>query len=128
MRYAIPVYGGKLSLHFGQSTEFMLVDTDQNGNISTAETITTHQHNCGSLPQLLGNQGVQVVLAGGMGMSPRLAFERSGIEVVLGVSEPDPRSAVLAHVNRTLKSGQNVCEHGDTPCDHTGHRHPPGFH
>jgi len=128
MKYAIPIRGGRMSPHFGQSTEFMLIDTNGNGQITSKETISTIEHNCGGLPRLLAGHGVKVVLAGGMGMSPRLAFERSGIEVVLGVAEPDPEKAVMAHLNRTLVSGQNVCEHGDTVCDHPGQQHHHGPH
>ncbi len=121
MKYAIPVNGGHLSPHFGQSTEFMLIDTNGNGQIIGKKTISTIAHNCGGLPGLLADQGVKVVLAGGMGLGPRIAFEQSGIDVVLGVAEADPVKAVIAHLNRTLVSGQNACEHGDTLCDHAGH-------
>ena len=116
MKYAIPVNGRQLSSHFGQSTEFMLVDTNGNGQIISKKTISTVAHNCGSLPGILADQGVKVVLAGGMGMGPRMAFEQSGIEVVLGVAETDPEKAVMAHLDRTLVSGRNACEHPNTAC------------
>lgn len=127
MKYAIPVSGAQLSSHFGQSTEFMIIDTNRNGQIISKKTISTVAHNCGGLPGLLADQGVKVVLAGGMGLGPRMAFERNGIEVVLGVTEPDPEKAAMAHLNRTLVSGQNVCEQGDTICDHPDqhHHHDP---
>ena len=124
MKYAIPVHHGLLSPHFGQSTEFMIVDTDS--GITNKETISTVAHNCGSLPRLLSGHGVKVVLAGGMGFSPRMAFERSGVEVVLGVTELDPEKAVLAHLNNTLVNGANVCEHGNEPCDQQGQHHHHG--
>ena len=118
MKYAIPLSGGELSQHFGQSTEFMLVDADGDV-IKSKKTISTAAHNCGTLPKLLADQGVKVVLGGGMGMGPRMAFERSGIEVVLGVVETNPEKAVLAYMNSTLVSGQNTCGHGDVVCDHS---------
>jgi len=121
MKYAIPVSGTQLSSHFGQSTEFMLIDTNRNGQIISKKTISTVAHNCGGLPGLLADQGVKVVLAGGMGLGPRMAFERNGIEVVLGVAEADPEKAVMAHINRTLVSGQNACEHPETVCDGADH-------
>ena len=121
MKYAIPVSGSRLSAHFGQSTEFMLIDADENnGQLTNKETLSTTPHNCGNLPGLLADKGVSVVLAGGMGMGPRLAFERHNIQVVLGVTETDPEKAVMSHLNRTLISGQNICEHGDSVCDHAG--------
>jgi predicted Fe-Mo cluster-binding NifX family protein len=112
---------GELSAHFGQSTEFMIIETDDKAIVSR-ETISTAAHNCGSLPSLLAARGVKVVLAGGMGLAPRMALERSGVEVILGVSERDPQKAVTAHLTHNLVSGQNVCEHGDAVCDH-GHHH-----
>ncbi|MEN8614272.1 NifB/NifX family molybdenum-iron cluster-binding protein [Dehalogenimonas sp. THU2] len=123
MKYAIPVYGGRLSAHFGQSSEFMLIDVDEKGTLSNKETIAVTPHNCGGNPKILADKGVKVVLAGGMGMGPRIAFERQNIQVVLGVVEPDPEQAVIGHFNRTLVSGQNVCSHGDSPCDHAGQHH-----
>ena len=122
MKYAIPLSNGQLSQHFGQSTEFMLVDTDGSGKILHKEILSTSAHNCGTLPELLADQGVKVVLGGGMGLGPRMAFERSGIEVVLGVAEEDPEKAVLAHMDSTLVSGQNACGHPDVACDHSDHQ------
>jgi predicted DNA-binding protein (UPF0251 family)/predicted Fe-Mo cluster-binding NifX family protein len=118
MKYAMPVSGNRLMSHFGQANEFMLLDVGQDGRIVRKETITVTPHSCGTLPGELAKRGVSVVLAGGMGMGPRIAFQRSSIEVVLGVTEPDPEKAAAAHVNHTLENGANVCEHGDTICDH----------
>jgi predicted DNA-binding protein (UPF0251 family)/predicted Fe-Mo cluster-binding NifX family protein len=119
MKYAMPVSGSRLMSHFGQANEFMLLDVGQDGRVVKKETITVTPHSCGTLPGELAKRGVSVVLAGGMGMGPRMAFQQSNIDVVLGVTEPDPEKAVVAYVNHTLESGANVCEHGDTVCDHT---------
>jgi predicted Fe-Mo cluster-binding NifX family protein len=118
MKYAIPVSGGKLCGHFGQCSEFMIIDIDQNGKSISKKTIAVAPHNCGGTPLVLAREGVEVVLAGGMGMGPRMAFERNGIEVNMGVAEADPEKAALAHFNRTLVYGANTCEHGDSLCDH----------
>ena len=118
MRYAMPVSGDRLMSHFGQATEFMLLDVDKDGRVARKETIKVTPHSCGTLPGELAKLGVGVVLAGGMGMGPRMAFRDSNINVVLGVTEPDPEKAVAAHAGHTLKSGENVCDHGDTICDH----------
>jgi predicted Fe-Mo cluster-binding NifX family protein len=121
MKYAIPVSGNQLMPHFGMATEFMLLDVDQDGRVAMNETINVMPHSCGTLPGELAKRGVGVVLAGGMGMGPRMAFNESNIEVVLGVTEPNPEKAVVAHFNHTLENGNNVCEHGDTICDHSHH-------
>jgi predicted Fe-Mo cluster-binding NifX family protein len=118
MKYAVPVNGNQLMSHFGMATEFMLMELDQKGQIAGKETIQVQPHSCGTLPGELARRGVSVVLAGGMGMGPRMAFQHNNISVVLGVDEPDAVKAVLAHANHTLKSGDNACEHGDKVCDH----------
>ncbi|TFG45681.1 MAG: ATPase [Dehalococcoidia bacterium] len=123
MKYAIPVVGGNLSAHFGQSSEFMLIDIDEKGQVISKENMSVTPHNCGGNPKLLADKGVKVVLAGGMGMGPRIAFERQNIQVVLGVVEANPEKAVLGHFNKTLISGENVCDHGDSVCDHNHHHH-----
>jgi predicted Fe-Mo cluster-binding NifX family protein len=119
MNYAVPVSGSRLMSHFGQATEFMLLDVDQQGRVTRKETIKVAPHSCGTLPGELAKRGVGVVLAGGMGMGPRMAFQESNITVVLGVTELDPEKAVTAHANNTLKNGDNVCDHGDAICDHS---------
>jgi predicted Fe-Mo cluster-binding NifX family protein len=118
MKYAVPVSSNQLMSHFGMATEFMLLDLDQKGGIARKETIQVQAHSCHTLPAELAKRGVGVVLAGGMGMGPRMAFQQSNITVVLGVTESNPEKAVTAHANHTLKNGANVCEHGDEICDH----------
>jgi predicted DNA-binding protein (UPF0251 family)/predicted Fe-Mo cluster-binding NifX family protein len=119
MKFAIPVNQGKLSSHFGQANEFMLLEADDHGQITHKETIRVTPHSCGSLPSELAQCGVQVVLAGGMGMGPRMAFQANHIEVVLGVAEANPEKAVAGYVNQTLTNSPNICDHGDVPCDHS---------
>jgi predicted DNA-binding protein (UPF0251 family)/predicted Fe-Mo cluster-binding NifX family protein len=118
VKYAMPVSDSRLMSHFGQANEFMLLDIGKDGRVAKKETIAVAPHSCGTLPGELAKRGVSVVLAGGMGMGPRMAFQQSNIEVVLGVTESDPEKATVAHFNHTLESGANVCEHGDTVCDH----------
>jgi predicted DNA-binding protein (UPF0251 family)/predicted Fe-Mo cluster-binding NifX family protein len=117
MKYAMPVSGSRLMSHFGQASEFMLMDVDDTGRILKKETIGVQPHSCGTLPLELARRGVTIVLAGGMGMGPRMAFQQSNIQVVLGVTESDPEKAAAAHVANTLQTGANVCSHGDEVCE-----------
>jgi ATP-binding protein involved in chromosome partitioning len=109
MKYALPVSGGRLWPHFGQATEFMLIDTSD-GRITGKETISVEAHTCGNASRLLAARGVNVVIAGGIGLSPLLAFDRDGIELISGVAETNPEKAVQAHLNGTLVSGKDICE------------------
>lgn len=97
----------------------MLLDVDKDGGVTKRETIKVAPRSCGTLPSELSRHGVNVVLASGMCMGPRMAFQQSNIEVVLGVTELDPEKAVVAHAGHTLKNGVNICDHGDTICDHS---------
>jgi predicted Fe-Mo cluster-binding NifX family protein len=121
MKFAIPVVNGVLSSHFGQTTEFLIIEVNDSKQIVGKETMATASHDCHGTPVLLAQRGVNVVLAGGMGMGPRMAFKDNGIEVVLGVTEPDPETAVIKYLHHRLERGENVCEHGDTVCEHGGH-------
>ena len=120
MKYAMPVNGSRLTSHFGEANELMLLDIDENGRVTKRETIKVVPCSCClTLPGELAKRGVGVVLAGGMGMGPRMYFQQSNIEVVLGVAEVDPEKAAAAHANHTLEKGGNVCDQGDKICDHS---------
>jgi predicted Fe-Mo cluster-binding NifX family protein len=121
MKFAIPVVNGALSAHWGQTTEFMIIEVDDKKQVVSKETVTAASHDCQGTPVMLANHGVEVVLAGGMGMGPRSAFEGNGVEVVLGVSESNPETAVIKYLYHRLDQGDNICDHGDTVCEHGGH-------
>jgi predicted DNA-binding protein (UPF0251 family)/predicted Fe-Mo cluster-binding NifX family protein len=123
MKYAVPIEQGKLNPHFGHSAEYMLVNLDESGKVTADEVVASPGHACGYLPGWLASKGVNVILAGGMGMTPRLLFQQNGVEVVLGVQETDPKKAAVAHFKGTLAFGANSCEHGDQACDHSHHAH-----
>ena len=118
MKYAVPVNHGKLEPHFGHCGEFMLINLDETGQVTASETIASPGHACGYLPGWLAGKGVNVILAGGMGLTPRMLFQQNNVKVVLGVQESDPQKAVVSHFNRTLAYGANICEHGDQTCSH----------
>jgi predicted Fe-Mo cluster-binding NifX family protein len=121
MKFAIPVLNGVLSSHWGQTSEFMIIEVNDNKQVVGKETMTTETHDCHGTPLALAKKGVNVVLAGGMGMGPRSVFESNGVKVVMGVTEPDPETAVIKYLYHRLESGENVCDHGATACGHGEH-------
>lgn len=52
-----------------------------------------------------------VVIAGGMGRRAQQIFAENDIQVVVGAPADTPEELVTAHVNGTLQSGENVCDH-----------------
>ena len=112
MRYAVPVTDGKLAAHFGHCQQFALIDTDrEKGIVLRKEFVNPPAHEPGILPAWLAEQGVSVVIAGGMGSRAQSIFGENHIEVIIGVSEEDPEKAVLNCIAGTLASGDNLCDH-----------------
>ncbi len=112
MRYAVPVTGGKLAAHFGHCEAFTIFDVDETtGEIADKELLPSPGHKPGFLPGWLADQGVSVILAGGMGPRAVGLFEENRVEVVLGAPESDPQQIVEAHLAGALTAGKNVCDH-----------------
>ena len=112
MKYAIPISGGLLSAHFGHCEQFALFDVDETGKkILKKELAPAPPHQPGLLPKWLAEQGVTLVIAGGMGAHAQDLFQQNRIGVVIGVSESDPEQAVLKHLEGNLDSGANTCDH-----------------
>jgi ATP-binding protein involved in chromosome partitioning len=112
MRYAIPVSGGVLSPHFGHCEQFALIDVDEDKKeIIKKELVPSPAHEPGLLPKWLAEQGVNLVIAGGMGPRAQELFQQNNIGVVIGTMESDPEKAVLNHLKGQLATGDNICDH-----------------
>jgi len=112
MKYAVPVSGGVVSPHFGHCEHFAIFDIDEQGKkIINKDNVPSPEHEPGLLPKWLAEQGVSVVIAGGMGPRAVNIFQENGITVVLGALETDPEKAVLQHIGGSLATGNNVCDH-----------------
>jgi ATP-binding protein involved in chromosome partitioning len=112
MRIAIPLAQGQLCQHFGHCEEFAIVDVNsQEKSISGMFTETAPAHAPGVLPQWLGQQKVNVVIAGGMGSRAQALFAQNGIQVVIGAAVGTPETVVNAYLNGTLQTQANICDH-----------------
>ncbi len=112
MKYAVPVNGGVVSMHFGHCEHFALIDVDEaKKQILKKELVNSPGHEPGLLPQWLAEKGVSQVIAGGMGSRAQGLFQQSNINVITGVMESDPEKAVLSYLNGVLATGDNTCDH-----------------
>ncbi len=112
MRYAIPVSDGRLAAHFGHCEHFTLIDVDEaTKTIVNKELIASPGHQPGLLPTWLAEQGVSVVIAGGMGSRAQNLFWQNRIQVVIGALEGDPEKVVLDYLGNSLAIGDNICDH-----------------
>jgi len=112
MRYAVPVSGGIISPHFGHCEHFALVDVDEDRKeITGKDLVPSPGHQPGLLPEWLAEQGVALVIAGGMGSRAQGLFQQNRIGVILGTIESDPEKAVLSYLDGRLTTGDNICDH-----------------
>jgi len=124
MRIAISTDGNFVSAHFGRCPSFTIVEIKGNKLISK-KVIDNPGHQPGFLPQFLKEQGVDCIIAGGMGTRAKGLFDEAGIETVLGITDSID-NVIKQILNGTLKGGESLCNPGSgkgygldkTECDH----------
>lgn len=110
MKIAIPLADGKLTAHFGHCKEFALIDVEEN-IIKKKEIVEPPPHEPGVLPKWLHEQGVNVIIAGGMGNKAQVLFNEQNIKVVTGAQPLEPEELINSYLNNTLLTGNNLCDH-----------------
>jgi Mrp family chromosome partitioning ATPase/predicted Fe-Mo cluster-binding NifX family protein len=110
MKFAIPLADGKLTAHFGHCKEFALIDVEEN-IIKKKETLVPPPHEPGVLPKWLHEQGVNVIIAGGMGNKAQVLFNEQNIKVVTGAQPLEPEELINSYLNNALVTGNNLCDH-----------------
>ena len=117
MKIAIPLTGGRLSDHFGHCEQFALIEADLvSRQIVTRALVEPPPHEPGVLPRWLHEQGVQVVIAGGMGRRALDSFAQNGIAVQAGSAGAAPESLAQSYVNGGLGDGLPGCGHNHHQC------------
>jgi len=112
MKIAIPTAGGNLALHFGHCESFTIIEVDdEKKSIISRTEVPSPPYQPGLLPVWLAEQGVNVVIAGGMGERAKMLFDRHGIQVLVGAPAEKPENVVQSFLMGTLELGTNVCDH-----------------
>jgi len=112
MKIAVPTVQNKLCMHFGHCETFVIIDVDDaKKTITGKENVVPPPHEPGILPKWLHEKGVNVIIAGGMGMRAQDFFQQYGIQVVVGASADDPQTIVKDWLDGALETGGNVCDH-----------------
>jgi len=109
-KVAIPLAEGRLCNHFGHCQQFAVIQVKQ-GLIDGKELHTPPPHEPGVLPRWLGELGVNLIFAGGMGQRALNLFAEQGIKVITGSPILEPETLVQGYLAGTLVSGPNVCDH-----------------
>ena len=110
MRIAVPTVEGKLSMHFGHSQEFVLIDIEGE-EIKSVDTVTPPPHAPGVLPKWLREQGATIIISSGMGRRAQNLFSENDIAVVVGAPVLEPEELARQYVDGILKIGDNICDH-----------------
>lgn len=111
MKVAISTDNGFVSPHFGRCPHFTLV-TIEAGKVTAKEVISNPGHEPGFLPQFLHQQGVDTIIAGGMGPRAEALFQQVKIRPILGVS--GTVDEVTEQLCRdTLEAGKSTCSPGE---------------
>ncbi|MCX5810134.1 MAG: iron-sulfur cluster carrier protein MrpORP, partial [Proteobacteria bacterium] len=79
MKFAVPTNEGKLCAHFGHCEAFALIDANKDGTIVNETYVTPPPHEPGLLPPWLSQQGVNCIIAGGMGSRAQQLFAQQGV-------------------------------------------------
>jgi predicted Fe-Mo cluster-binding NifX family protein len=112
MKIAIPVANQQLCMHFGHCETFAVLTVDPSTKKITArENLVPPPHEPGVLPAWLGEQKVNVIIAGGMGQRAQQLFTAQNIAVVVGAPSGSPEALVESYLAGTLVSGANACDH-----------------
>lgn len=108
--FAVPVADGKLAAHFGHPEEFAII-TVEDGKINGKDRRTPPPHEPGKLPAWLQEQGVNVLIAGGIGERAKQLLIQNGVEVIIGAPMDSPEALVNQYLAGALKEGDNLCDH-----------------
>jgi predicted Fe-Mo cluster-binding NifX family protein len=116
-RIAVPSEAEQVCAHFGHAPQFMMYEIDETKRtITNAAAVDAPPHQPGLLPVWLAEQGVDIVLAGGMGGRAQELLAQNGIKSVVGVTDMSAQEAVETYLQGDLDSGDNACDH--TGCAH----------
>ncbi len=112
LKIAIPIVDGRLYGHFGDSRHFALVEAHlQSRAIIRTQTVEAPPHKPGSFPHWLREQGVQVLIAAGIGQRALDNLTHHGIEVRIGQAGAPVESLVAAWLAGQLTRMPNGCDH-----------------
>lgn len=113
----------QISGHFGHCESFKLFYAE-NGKITSQSNLPNPGHRPGFLPNYLADQGVNVIISGGMGGGAIEIFNERKIEVITGATG-DAKDAVEAYLRGELKSSGSIC-HEHIHADECGRHHDSG--
>ena len=119
MKIAIPYENGQINQHFGHAGQFCVYNIEGSEVIGVG-VLNTEGVGHGDLAALLKEQGVSLVICGGIGGGAKDALDEAGLELCSGVSG-GADDAIYNYMHGTLEYGEDAnCDH------HHDHDHEEG--
>ena len=110
MKLAIMLYGTRVSPRFGYSQRVMIVETSGQREIRR-KTLKVGKHYPEKIPEILENEGVEVVISGGMNHYFQNLLRSRGIQVIWGIMG-EANDALAAFKADRLTPGMGCCPAG----------------
>ena len=120
MKIGVTYENGQIYQHFGHTAQFKIYEV-ADGKVVSSEVVDTNGSGHGALAGFLLENGVDVLICGGIGGGAQMALAQAGIALFGGVSG-DADAAVEALLKQELVFNPNVM------CNHhgEGHHHEGG--
>lgn len=103
MKIAIPIEDGRLHDNFGACRQFALVEVDADKKVALrTDIVSAPEHPPGRFPRWLRDEGVEVVISGGIGPRALNLFGVCRIAVRAGTPGAPVKQVVTAYLNDEL--------------------------
>lgn len=109
MKIAVTYDNGNVFQHFGKTESFKVYEVEDNKVVSS-EVMSSNGSGHGALAGLLAEQGIEVLICGGIGGGAQAALEEAGIELCAG-AQGDTDQVVEAYLSGELVSTGVNCDH-----------------
>lgn len=127
MRIAVTYENGEIFQHFGHTEQFKVYDIE-NGKIISSQVIGSDGFGHGTLAIFLENNGVEVLICGGIGGGAQTALAEAGVKLYGGVSG-NADAAVQDFLDGKLDYNPDVkCDHHEHEEGHSCGSHGCGDH
>ena len=119
MKIAVAYDNGEVFQHFGRTETFKVYEVDDHKVISS-QVISSNGVGHGALAGLLAEQGIDVLICGGIGGGAQAALEDAGVQLCAG-AQGDADKAVEDYLNGQLVSSGANCDHHHEEGHSCGH-------
>ena len=109
MKIAVTYDNGEVFQHFGRTESFKIYDVEDNKIISS-EVISSNGTGHGALAGLLAEQGVNVLICGGIGGGAQAALTEAGIDLCAG-AQGNVDEVIEIYLKGELESSGVNCDH-----------------